>query len=112
MAKIEIYDDSCCAPTSDVGCCSPGTGAEALATVLRNRPGPRNEVVVINTSEMAVPRRLPPEIAELLSSGKTGLPAIAVDGRVVHIGPLPNLLDALHIIEVATTGTVQNSNRG
>jgi hypothetical protein len=105
VARIQIFESACCAPTNgaDEGCCSPISEGEQLARFLRGRPGPTHTISVTNLAAGAPVAQLPDELVDRLRRGDPGsLPAIAVDGRLVHTGQLPNWLEALALIEHAT----------
>lgn len=84
---IQFFDRPCCGPSAAVG----------LADFLRQRLDPDAVVEVHNlneggSTEINVPAAV---IAHL--SGNSALPVMAVDGRLVAAGTLPNLMDALDL---------------
>ena len=101
MARIQIFEQLCCPPGD--ACCATTSAGEQLAGFLRARPGPRHDIEVTNIDDRLDADGLPVELAERLRGGdRTCLPALAVDGQLVHVGPLPNWLQVLSLVEHAT----------
>lgn len=86
-STIQFFDRPCCGPSA----------ADGLADFLRERLEAGTVVEVHNlndggSTEITVPATV---IAHL--SGNGALPVMAVDGRLVAAGTLPNLMDALDL---------------
>lgn len=101
MALIQIFENRCCAPSDTAdGCCAPVSEAEQLARFLRARPGSSHEITVINVGDGVPAADVPADVRDRLRV-PDGTPAIVVDGRLAHAGPLPNWLQVLGLIDRA-----------
>lgn len=90
MRKIYLFEEKCCA-TSD---------ADSLASFLSRKFEGRAEVRTFDLSQPTGLVPLPPKLfMKLQEQDSRVLPAMVVDSVVVTEGWLPNLMDAVELVE-------------
>jgi len=89
MTQVVLLENNCC-----------GTGFGNLLHLLKGRFGDEVNIEVLNLARMDESTIIPKEIREKIATdGISFLPAIFVDGALVSYGAMPNLMDAIELIQ-------------
>ena len=105
---IQIYDRVCCRPSD----------AKKLADFLASKASESDNVEFYDLNDSAISEVIVPGYVVSHIANSKQLPILCVNGKIVAIGVMPNLLDTLEILRGDTVkakmniafGDVQNAN--